>query len=40
MLEEKKKRPNNKREDEVKNLQNSGEGIPNLERVKGKNRQW
>ena len=39
MLEEKKKRPNNKREDEVKNLQNRGEGIRNLERVKGKNQQ-
>ena len=39
MLEEKKKRPNNKREGEVKNLQNRGEGIRNLERVKGKNQQ-
>ena len=39
MLEEKKKRPDSKREDEGKNVQNRGEGIRNLERVKGKNQQ-
>ena len=39
MLMEKEKRPNNKREDEVKNLQNRREGRRNLEREKGKNHQ-
>ena len=39
MLKEKEKRPNNKREDEVKSLQNRGEERRNLEREKGENHQ-